>query len=348
MLRESITHPINWLGYTMSMMREKQIEACEKRLSSHPRIALFSDNATELDAQGLFEHSYDRYEWCDTRTLVTLSFLRERVRERLPLEAMTLTPAEISLVERLLMADGKLTLEQIDEIAAAEALICRLWCGYTQSGDEITLELPLSLHHTIIEAMQSDECVRLRDRLTRFDATIAGLLYIAGFLHSAQPVETFASEVLGRGDELAHDLAMRYLKSAYDYILDNNQALILLHPGLADPYRLIAKTRSGGVFTLELTQDMLLGGISGILPQEQPLHDALMGALQGAVRPDWDAGEAADDLRMLCKQGVSLETLESVMESMLMVMPTQEMKSAVRQLYWFTPHWLGMEANCKH
>ena len=50
MLREGMLHA-DWCEMTMSMMREKQFEACERRLFAYPSKALFSAEATELDAQ---------------------------------------------------------------------------------------------------------------------------------------------------------------------------------------------------------------------------------------------------------------------------------------------------------
>ena len=85
------------------------------------------------------------------------------------------------------------------------------------------------------------------------------------------------------------------------------------------------------------------GGMNGMLPEEVPLHEAMCGALVGALRPEYDLGEAADDLRMLVKQGVELHELEEVMSSMLSVMPTQAMKHALKRLYQCTPHWLGLQ-----
>jgi len=58
-LREATVHA-DWGEKTMSMLREKQFEACERRLGAHPGISLFSQEATELDAQKLWEGSYYR------------------------------------------------------------------------------------------------------------------------------------------------------------------------------------------------------------------------------------------------------------------------------------------------
>ena len=86
----------------------------------------------------------------------------------------------------------------------------------------------------------------------------------------------------------------------------------------------------------------------GILPEEEPLNDALCGALSGALRPEYELGEAAEDLRMLAKQGVSLREMENVMASMLAVLPTQAMKDALKRLYLCTPHWMGLRAALAH
>lgn len=44
----------------------------------------------------------------------------------------------------------------------------------------------------------------------------------------------------------------------------------------------------GGIFTLELSQEMIAGGMNGILPEELPLNEALCGALNGALRPEYE------------------------------------------------------------
>ena len=58
--------------------------------------------------------------------------------------------------------------------------------------------------------------------------------------------------------------------------------------------------------------------------------------------------EAAEDLRMLAKQGVSLREMESVMSSMLAVMPGEAMRSALTALHQRTPHWMGLKAALVH
>ena len=339
MLREGMLHA-DWCEMTMSMMREKQFEACERRLLAYPSVGLFADDATELDAMRLFSGSFDDP---GKPMLITLSELRERVMFRLPLEAQYVSIGEMQLLERLLMNDGEIRLGEWDDIAAAEALVRRLWCSFHANGEEWSLRLPKVLHEPIMLSIHMPEATAARERVFRFDATIHGLLYIAGLLHSAQPVEVFMREVMKRGDSLAMEVARRYLQSTFEYVMDANGELILLHPGLADPYRMFRMQPLDGIFTLELSQELIAGGMNGILPEEIPLHETLCGTLRGALRPEFDLGEAAEDLRMLAKQGVPLTEMEEVMAAMLSVLPTQPMKDALKTLYQCTPHWMGLK-----
>ena len=324
---------------TMSMMREKQFEACERRLFAYHPVSLFAEEATELDTMKLLEGSY---EPANRGMLVTLKQLRERVMMRLPLEIQFVSVSEMNLIERLLACDGDMLLGDWDDIAAAESLVRRLWCSFRADGEEWRLLLPKALHEPMKLSMHMPDTAAARERVFRFDATIHGLLYIAGLLHSSQPVDVFMREVMRRNDEFAVHVARCYLQSTFEYVMDANGDLILLHPGLADPYRMFRKYPLQGIFTLELSQELIAGGMNGILPEEIALHETLCGALNGALRPECDLAEVAEDLRMLAKQGVSLREMEEVMTSMLSVLPTQPMKDALKMLYQCTPHWMGL------
>lgn len=347
MLREVAVHA-DWCEMTMSMMREKQFEACERRLFAHPGVCLFSEEATEADAQALLAGSFDDVRGASQRTLTTLEQLRKTVLNRLPVEALCLSGGEVQLLEKLLINEGSLLLGDWDDIGAAEALVSRLWCSFRAEGDAWMLELPGALQEPLLTALNANGAAAMRERLFRYDATIHGLLYIAGLLHSGQPIGFFMHDVMRREDSLAMEIARRYLQASFEYVTDANGDLILLHPGLADPYRLVSRRSADGIFTLELTQEMIAGGMNGIFPEEEPLHEAMCGALHGALRPDYDVAEAAEDLRMLAKQGVGLQELESVMASMLAVMPTQAMHSALERIYQCTPHWMGLRAALVH
>ncbi|MCE5342718.1 MAG: hypothetical protein LLF96_03900 [Eubacteriales bacterium] len=348
MLREAyVAHDADWYEKTMSMLREKQFEACERRLSTYPDVSLFSPDATDTDAQTMLECSFYQSE-PGNEGLVTLQTLRNKVIERLPVEALYLSRGENTLMERLLIADGRITSDTWDEIDAAEALANRLWCSFTDEGEEWTLELAPSLREPMLLAFNNPGFAAARARLFRYDATIQGLLYIAGFLHCGQPLTFFTKDVMERTDALAADIGYRYLKASFEYVADRGREIVLMHPGLADPRRLMVTMGEQTEFTLSLSEETLSGGMNGLLPEEEPLHQRMLAALLGMMRPEWEAEEAAEDLRLLAKQGVALEEMEAVMASMICVLPTPAMKNALKNLYDCTPHWIGMTANLRH
>lgn len=348
MLREAGTaHDLDWCEKTMSMLREKQFEACERRLSAFPPVGLFSPLATDREAQTLLECSFYHNE-PGNDGLATISSLREAVRAQLPVEALFLSNGESMLLERLLVADGVISSVNWDEIDAAEALMRRLWCSFAAEGEQWTLTLAEELREPLLLAFNDPMYTQAKARLFRYDATIHGLLYIAGFLQSAQPLYFFMKDVMEREDALACNIAYRYMKATFEYIADVGRQIILVHPGLADPNRLMSQMSNSGEITLSLNEDTLAGGMNGLLPEEEPLHDAMRKALDGFMRPEWDTEEAAEDLRMLAKQGVTLKEMREVMSSVISVLPTPAMNSALLNLYSNTPHWVGMAANLRH
>ncbi len=348
MLREaSVTHDTDWAEKTMSELREKQFEACERRLSAFPAMGLFSPLASDLHAQALLERSFYHNE-AGNDGLVSLDALRKQVLAQLPLEALYLSNGESVLLERLLVADGHIHSANWDEIDAAEALARRLWCTFSTQGEHWALDMPEMLRMPLLKAYNDPLYTRAKARLYRFDATISGLLYIAGFLHAAQPLHFFMDEVMERSDALAQSIAYRYLKATFEYIADTNHEIILVHPGLADPNRLISMMNRDRVIALTLNEDTLAGGMSGMLPEEESLHQMIRAVLDGFTRPEWEADEAAEDLRLLAKQGVPLQDMTEVMASMLCVQATDTMHLALRRLHESTPRWIGMTAALRH
>ena len=345
MLREATAHA-DWCENTMSMLKEKQFEACEQRLYAHPSIGLFSKEVKEQDAQRLWECSFYQKEM--PQALQKLEDMRACVLAQLPQEVCYLPQGEVALLERLIISGGTLALEEWDDIGAAEALVSRLWCSFQATENAWLLELPESLHEPILAAMNEEAYAGIRGMLFRYDAMIKGLLYIAGCLEMTQPLQLFLHDVIEREDEQAVNIARRYLQSAFEYMVERHGEVVLLHPGLADLSRLASVAHMEGIFSVELTNEMIAGGMHGMLPEERPLHDSICGVLAGSLRPEYSLEEAAEDLRILAKQNVSLGEMEEVMASMLCVMPNEEMKSALKWLHQCTPRWNGVRARLQH
>ncbi|MBE0601870.1 MAG: hypothetical protein IH607_08770, partial [Firmicutes bacterium] len=236
MLRESsLIHEQDWSEKTLSILREKQFEACERRLSNTLQFGLFSPLATNKYAQQLFEQSFFADEVPGDR-LVTVEALRAEVLKLLPHEAHYLSSAENALLEQLLLAGGRLTSKNWEEIPAAEALQSRLWCSFQFAGESWTLDLAQELREPLIKYFTQEKHSSARTRSFRYDVTIHGLLYITGFLPSLQPREMFKRDVMKSKADWADVIANRYMKASFEYVTDDNRHIVLLHPALADPY----------------------------------------------------------------------------------------------------------------
>lgn len=327
----------------MSVLRERQLEACQERLASCPAKGLFGD-LTEDEIKTLYRFSY--YSQEGNLPFPGIDVLRKCVMDSLSREAAFLSQREDELIKRMLMQGGKTMLNDWDEISAAEALISRLWCSLEISSDDAAfLRLADELILPMTQAMMNENYMHIRRHIFHLDATLHSLLYLSGFLHSAVPIEHFLTRL--KQEKLYHDgdemFIVRYLRAAFDYTQDAMGQILLLHPGLADPEFLLASfSQMKGVHEIHLTQEMILGGMNGILPEEVASCQGMRGVLNGAVRPEFDEEEALDDLRMMAKQGAKLSEMQEVLESMLCVLPTPQMQSALKQLHLQAVRWAGM------
>lgn len=340
MYRTSTCRVEHWSDKTMSVLRERQLEACQDRLTRCPSNGIFGD-LCEDELRRLYDVSFYAREM--PRHLATQAALQKRVLEYAPQEACFLSPREDELVKRMLMNGGEVYLEDWDEITAAEALIARLWCTL-QIVDEENARLCLAkeLVETVTAAMLSPDYFTVRERIFSFDATLHSLLYLSGFLHAAVPASHFYAQLKNKDHGLTGVLIGRYLRAAFDYTETPAGEILLLHPGLADPEHLLAQTAHMEAPEIHLTKEMMLGGMNGILPEEVASCEAMRGALSGAVRPEYDEEEALEDLRMMAKQGAGLKEMREVMSSMLCVLPTPRMNDALSQLHLQTVRWTGM------
>lgn len=340
MLRTAVSGRDGWSDKVMSVLREQQLEACQDRLSRCVARDLFSD-LCEDEADRLFAASFYAME-CHGRKM-QLEELREKVLSRVKREACFLTPREDDLVKRMLIGDGETPLMDWDEISAAEALISRLWCTIGIVDDETAvLRLSPALMQPITDAMTDAEYPRVRRMIFSFDATLHSLLYLSGFLHAAVPMEHFRQQWTGDDGAKVKQLVARYLRAAFDYTETPQGDIILLHPGLADPERLLSGLSGMESTQVHLTREMMLGGMNEVLPEERASFAAMRGELCGAVRPELDEGDVLEDLRMMAKQGATLSEMREVLENALCVLPSPRMLSCLSQLHAQTVRWLGM------
>lgn len=342
LLRTYAAHREPWCDKTMSVLQEKQLEACQERLMRCPPIFLF-DLEDDEPAAILFAFSFYAQEM--HHVFPGVKRLRQKVLDYLPYEACLLSAEEDALVKRMLAGDNRTLLSQWQEISAAEALIARLWCTLeVQDDDTAALKLHPSLAQPLADAMQTERYNTLRHMLFSFGATLHSLLYLSGFLHATVPVAHFAESVKEMHIPHAETFVDRYLRAGFDYTQTNLGEMLLLHPGLADPNHLLISLSGIKPSGVHLTQEMMLGGMNGILPEEVASTENMRGMLLGAVRPEVDADEALEDLRMMAKQGATFDEMKEVLEGMLFVLPTPAMLNALSQLHVQTVRWMGVRS----
>lgn len=362
LLREAVIHG-DPFDMTMTMLRIRQFEACERRLSAFPGVALFDGKATDKDAQALLNASFDNMTHLGRRRLLTISELKAAVLMRLALEAQFLDVNERYLLMVLLQEGGTAIVEDPARFGAVESLVKRLWCNVRPEGEGWRISLPEPLREPLELAQQQWISGGSQRRLYHFNNVVFSLLYTAGMVDEKRPMEMFLQDVIQRDDWMAHDIARRYMQTQFDYITDGSGKMILVHPALVDPERMLALQRPSGVLSPEVEACQL--GIAAsmfnipmerwaaapeydqrldILPDEMPAHEQMTMALTDAVRPDYEPDECAEDLRLLIKQDYSYEEVYEAMKAMLQQMPTKDMDAALRELYLSTPRWVGLRA----
>ena len=159
MQRESNVQTLNWADKTMSVLRLQQLEACEKRLSAYLGFGLFS-GCDDAHVEELWATSYEAGEQKDHNMLHTVEGLQNRVLAQLPREAALLSVQEHMLVERMLLFDGEAELMDVEEAAAAESLLARMWCYLRQEEDRFILCLPRALWQPLRRELEDRNMTR--------------------------------------------------------------------------------------------------------------------------------------------------------------------------------------------
>lgn len=271
--------------------------------------------------------------------------LRAAVHATLEDDIDCLSVEEHTIIERMLIGDGSVSLESVIEAEAAYTLRMRMWCDVSIDGDEPIARLDPQLMELLPPLLMRPLHQERRGRIFIYDGMLHGLLYISGYLDDRMPRERFIQEVLGSKDTpQTQRLARNFLEASYDtYQLGGRN--LLVHEALADPEALATTLAEHGAYLLpELTPMDMAASMNGLLPEEIIPDEKLQRALYGALRPEYDPSDATSDLRFLAKQNAPIETLQEIMASMLYVLPTHHMDSALREMRTHTPRWIGYTA----
>lgn len=338
MLREFDLQRMHWADKTQSMLHQRQMEACEARLLSYPTESIFTLQ-DERETEYWWQCSYDAEESPKSPVLHTLREMRANVLARLPVEAALLTETEHALIVRLILCGGQARIDGWQELSAAESMLRRLWCTLEVDEQDVLLHLPRELMTPLSLTLREQRHQELRSRLLFFDTDTKAALYLSGMLSAKQALSRLYESVLH--DSYANDeaLALRYLKSGNDFYYNRAGELFLLHPGLADPEKIL---REGGFpmgYQPDLPSERALMASRDLLPEEFETDAQLSALLDSCMGLETAEESSAHDLRILVKQHVTWSELMEVVRAMLPIPPTKELTACLHRLYAFTPRW---------
>ena len=345
MLRQINTRPLHWADKTMSVLRADQLEACEKDVAGLPSRCLFETDCSNVAAEKLYELSFFAEE--DRRAagrtprpaLHTVEQLRNRVLDTFIQETALLSVEEHDLLVRAVLFGGRTALADWNELIPARALVRRLWCRVEGKGENSVLIVPHQLCASALLLLAADTHKAVREVVEQVHESISNTLYLLGAVQAAGPARHLESLLKGTCAEGCPELINRFLLAGYDYVYDHSGSLLLIHPGLADPERMM------GVENAEMNPEALKKASDSINDLETPLYERMLSLLTDVTRPEISPEDAVEDLIILAKQEVPMADMLEVLSSLLICRPTAEMRSALRELSDRVPRWLSLSTS---
>ena len=342
MLRNGGSRPLHWADRTMSAMRADLLEACEKDLAGLPSHCLFDSGCGDVDAETFYEFSFFAEE--DRRAaggrpapvLHTVEQLRARVLHQYAQEAALLSVEEHDLLVRAVLFGGRTPLTDWNELLPARGLARRLWCRVEGQGSASVLVMPHQLCASSLLLLASDSHKKVRELVEQVHESIDNTLYLLGAVQAAGPVRHMESILKDTFVAGRKDLFERYLLVGYDYVYDRTGKLLLIHPGLAEPERMMDYACA------DLDPGTLSSASDSVGDVESPLYEQMLGLLVDVTRPEITPEDAVEDLIILAKQEVPYEDMEEVLSSLLICQVTPEMRRALRELSNRVPRWLTL------
>ena len=342
MLRNGRPRPLPWADKTMSLMRADLLEACEKDLAGLPSHCLFDPKCSDADAETFYDLSFFAEE--DRRSaggkpspsLHTVEQLRARVLHQYAQEAALLSMEEHDLLIRTVLFGGRTPLTDWNELLPARGLVRRLWCRVEGQGASAALVMPHQLCASSLLLLASESHKKVRERVEQVHESIDNTLYLLGAVQASAPVRHMESLLKDTFVAGRRDLFERFLRVGYDYVYDHSGKLLLIHPGLADPERLMDS--AGG----DLNPGALSDVSDSVCDLENPLFERMLGLLLDVTRPEITPEDAVEDLIILAKQEVPFADLEEVLSSLIICRATPEMLRALREISNQVPRWLTL------
>ena len=271
--------------------------------------------------------------------LHTVEQLRNRVLHTFVQEAALLSVEEHDLLVRAVLFGGHTPLRDWEELLPARALVRRLWCRVEGKGDNTTLFMPHQLCSSALLLLAGDSHRTVRGFVEQVHDSIENTLYLLGACRADGPARHLASLLKGSCADGHPELVDRFLLAGYDCVYDRTGSLLLIHPGLADPERMM------GITNTEMNPEALKKASDSINDLETPLYERMLGLLLDVTRPEITPEDAVEDLIILAKQEVPWNDMLEVLSTLLICRPTPEMRAALKDLSSRVPRWLSLSTS---
>ena len=333
--------PVRWSDRTLSVLRADRLDACEKDLAGLGGPGLFDTETTDGDAERLFSQSWYAEE-PEEPHLHTIEEMRAQVLTSFPAEMGLLSPEEYDLLLKAAVLGGEIPLYDENDLPAARSMARRLWCR-TRPERGKWLSLPRQLCMAALLMTASEELKTVRERVEQITDAVDNTLYLAGSLSAEIVRRDLAFQLQGTMAADKPRLYDRMLRASFETVPDRNGRLMLVHPGLADPWTAVRKNRDDqpGLYQQDV-EDLY----ESLMDVEDPLYDRLLNQIRGQMRPEIQAEDTVEDLILLAKQGAPVEELREVLGNKLICLPTEEMTSTLAEMRRRIPAWstLSMES----
>ena len=334
MFYEANQRPVPWVDRTLTLLRAGRLESCEKELAGLGGLGLFDQETTDTDAERLFEMSWEAEEEKEPR-LHNIEEMRKRVMERFPAEFALLSPEEADLALKLALFGGEMPLYDWNDLIPARSLIKRLWCRVDPERRNWII-MPRWICLTTVLLTASEETQKVRETMERIIDTADNTLYLAGAMPAETVIRDIAWQTQGTVGANHSELYGRTVKAAFETMRDREGRLMLIHPGLADPYGFLQRPER---FALTGDPEKMEEIYGSLMDMEDPLYDRMLGTIENLTRQETGAEDTVEDLMLLAKQGAPVPEMREVLASRIICLPTEEMNNALKELHDRVPKW---------
>ena len=323
---------------TMSQMKQSEIRNLKHQLSQMSGVSIYG-HASAQQWTRAYQLSYDMMEAPD-KPWPALKTLRTSVRKRLTRELPLITEREEALLKRIILFGGTTPLFSDDELGAAESLIRRLWCSCVLRDDgKMYLHIADTLMNPLFKCMSDEKYPETRIRIYTLSATLHSMLYLHGMMYADPAVQHLKGQLLLEDDAVSLRMLYRFLRAEFDYCLDGQGNLVLIHPGVMQPKKMLAAISNAQYQAQDYAREMIIGGMGEELHEEMAATDILRSELSQALQPGYNPMSMVDDLKILVKQGATHEQLTELVRDKLATQMNDRLENALRKVEMDTVRW---------